>query len=70
MHCLPYQQAIVDPVGFVRHIADVIGIVVDENILADTATYIQPNTLGDRRTYPDIGEYLKKRNSRLRPEQD
>jgi len=26
--------------------------------------------LGDRRTYPDIGEYLKKRNSRLRPEQD
>ena len=70
VHCLPYQQAIVDPVGFVRHIADVIGIVVDENILADTAAYIQPNTLGDRRTYPDIGEYLKKRNSRLRSEQD
>lgn len=58
VHVLNYWDAIVDPVKFIHHLAEIAQLDADPLAVARAAAWIQPNN-GDRHAdYPDLEQWL------------
>ena len=58
VHVLSYQKAIIAPEAFVREIAIAIGLDGGNALINKAAEYIQPNTGGPRKRYPEIESWI------------